>query len=156
MVLDFNWYRAITQCTGTVNILTTKLGAKIVRKGILPRRSVAFLQLWPNGWMDQDKEVGLGPGHIVLDGDPAPSPHSSLSPLFGPCLLWPNSRPSQQLLSSCKNQAQSECKHSLTFNVRRYVVMGTKHALISNPPNNAQLSYRPDALPDTEPTVSRH
>jgi len=30
----------------------------------------------PNGWMDQDAttgtEVGLGPGDIVLDGDPAP------------------------------------------------------------------------------------
>jgi len=28
--------------------------------------------------------------------------HSS-SPLFGPCLLWLNGRPSQQLLSSCHN-----------------------------------------------------
>jgi len=33
--------------------------------------------LWPNGWMDQDAtalamEAGLGPGDIVLDGDPAP------------------------------------------------------------------------------------
>jgi len=41
--------------------------------------------LWPNSWMDQDcgqtavwikmplgTEVGFGPGHIVLDGDPAP------------------------------------------------------------------------------------
>ena len=44
-------------------------------------------------------EVGLGPGHIVLDGDPAP-PQQHL-PTFGPCLLWPNGRPSQQLLSSC-------------------------------------------------------
>ena len=40
--------------------------------------------LWPNGWMDQDMplgtEVGLSPGHIVLDGNPAPhnnSPHFS-------------------------------------------------------------------------------
>ena len=37
-------------------------------------------------------QVGLGPGHIVLDGDPAPpspkghSPH----PIFGPYLLRPN------------------------------------------------------------------
>ena len=39
-------------------------------------------------------EVGLGPGHIVLDGDPAPSPKRgwtrSPSPIFGPFLLWPN------------------------------------------------------------------
>jgi len=49
------------------------------------------------------KEVGLGPVHIVLDGDPVGTqrPHSSPSPLFGPCLLWPNGRQSQQLWSCC-------------------------------------------------------
>jgi len=59
------------------------------------------------GWIEipLGMEVGLGPGDIVLDGDPARPPphgkgHSSLS-LFSPYLLWPNSRPSQQLLSSC-------------------------------------------------------
>ena len=38
-------------------------------------------------------EVGLGPGHIVLDGDPAgPFPKKGRSPpIFGPRLLWPNS-----------------------------------------------------------------
>jgi len=38
------------------------------------------------------KEVDLGPGHIVLGGDPVGTqrPHNSPSPLFGPCLLWPN------------------------------------------------------------------
>ena len=35
-------------------------------------------------------EVGLGPGHIVLDGDPAPQWGTALPPTFGPCLLWPN------------------------------------------------------------------
>ena len=34
--------------------------------------------MWPNGWTDHDATgygcTGLGPGHIVLDGDPA-SPH---------------------------------------------------------------------------------
>jgi len=37
-------------------------------------------------------EVGLGPGHIVLDGDPAPFPKRGQSPPpnFGPCLLRPN------------------------------------------------------------------
>jgi len=53
-LLEFNWYRAITQCRHPVNVLTTKLEIKIVRKRIPTRRSVAFLQLWPNGWMDQD------------------------------------------------------------------------------------------------------
>jgi len=50
------------------------------------------------GWikMPLGKEVGLGPGHIVLDGDPAP--HSSPSPLSAHA-YWPNGHPSQQLLS---------------------------------------------------------
>ena len=38
-------------------------------------------------------EVGLDPGHILLDGDPAP-------PFFGTCLLWPNGRPSELLLNT--------------------------------------------------------
>ena len=33
-------------------------------------------------------EVDLGPGHIVLDGDPAPpTKGAQQSPSFGPCLL---------------------------------------------------------------------
>ena len=37
-------------------------------------------------------QVGLGPGHIVLDGDPGSSPPKghNLYPIFGPYLLWPN------------------------------------------------------------------
>ena len=38
-------------------------------------------------------EIDLGPGHIVLDGDPAfPRERGTVDPpLFGPCLLWPRS-----------------------------------------------------------------
>ena len=36
-------------------------------------------------------EVDLGPGHIVLDGVPAPAKGAQQPPLFGPCLLWPRS-----------------------------------------------------------------
>ena len=56
------------------------------------------------GWikMPLGTEVGLGPSHIVLDGDPAPPPSKGTQPsIFGPCLLWPNGRPSQLLLSTC-------------------------------------------------------
>jgi len=37
-------------------------------------------------------EVGLSPGHIVLDGDTASFPQKGTEPpiFFGPCLLWPN------------------------------------------------------------------
>ena len=51
--------------------------------------------LWPNGWTDKmkvDMQVGLGPGHIALDGDPAPPPPKghNTPPVFGPYLLRPN------------------------------------------------------------------
>jgi len=39
--------------------------------------------LWPNRWMDQDatwQEVGVGPGHIVLDGDATPPPPNGHEP----------------------------------------------------------------------------
>jgi len=40
------------------------------------------------GWimMPLGTEVGLGPGYIVLDGDPA-SPQKGYTPHFWPCLL---------------------------------------------------------------------
>ena len=42
--------------------------------------------------MPLGREVGLGPGDIVIDGDPAPHPEKghSTPPFFSPCLLWPN------------------------------------------------------------------
>jgi len=45
------------------------------------------------GWtkMILGMQVALGPGHIVLDGDPAPPPPKGHSPpIFGPYLLRPN------------------------------------------------------------------
>jgi len=35
-------------------------------------------------------EVGLGIGHIVLDGTQLPPKKAHSPPFFGPCLLWPN------------------------------------------------------------------
>jgi len=66
-------------------------------------------------------EVGLSPGDIILDGDPAPpTERNTATPLFGPCLVWPkgwmdqnttwyggryfalaHGRAFQQLLNSC-------------------------------------------------------
>jgi len=47
--------------------------------------------LWPNGWTDQDEtwHAGIGPSHIVLDGDPVP-PKGAQPPIFGAYLLWSN------------------------------------------------------------------
>jgi len=53
--------------------------------------------------------VGLGPGHIVLDGDPPlHSERSTAAPTSRPCLLWPNGRPSQLLLSSFNSRFPGE------------------------------------------------
>jgi len=40
--------------------------------------------------MKLDMLVGLGRGHIVLDGDPTPPPKGAQPPIFGPYLLRPN------------------------------------------------------------------
>jgi len=76
-LFDFNWYRAITQCTRTVNVLTTKLGIKIVGKGIPTRRS-------------KPSALSLFCG---------PKGHSSL--LLLSHVYCGYGRPSQLLLSSC-------------------------------------------------------
>ena len=43
------------------------------------------------GWikMKLGMQVGLDPGQIVLNGDPAVSPKGAQPPIFGPCMLWP-------------------------------------------------------------------
>jgi len=55
------------------------------QKGAEPPVFILCL-LWPNGWMDQDGtwQVGLGPGHIVQEGDPAPLLKRGRAPN-----LWP-------------------------------------------------------------------
>jgi len=60
-------------------------------------------------------EVGLGPGDIVLDGNPAPS-RKGVQQLqfFGLSLLWTNGRPSQQLLGSCN---YSKCSRFYSCNL---------------------------------------
>ena len=46
-------------------------------------------------------EVGLGPGHIVLDGFPAIGKRGTAAPLFSAHTYCGHGRPSQLLLSSC-------------------------------------------------------
>ena len=69
------------------------------------------------GWikMPLGTEVGLGPGHIVLDGDPCSFPPKGAQQptLFGSFLLWPNGRLSQQLLSSCEYYLNSHFPFSI-------------------------------------------
>jgi len=59
-----------------------------------PQFSAHVYCVQTTGWikMALGMEVGLGLGHIVLDGDPAPLPKRGRehSPPFRPILLWPN------------------------------------------------------------------
>jgi len=73
-------------------------------------------------------ETGLGPGDIVLDGTQLP--HAQQPPLFGPRLLWPNGRPSQQLLSSCMHLGPEGRSHGLRCRAVRTGV-SVKSSLIS-------------------------
>jgi len=61
-----------------------------------------------NGWMDQDTTwYGGRPRprwHCVRWGPSSPTERGTAAhPSLGPCLLWPNGRPSQQLQSSCNS-----------------------------------------------------
>ena len=80
--------------------------------------------------MDQD-EIWYGgrsrASDIVLDGGSAPPPtKGARPPIFGRCLLWPNGRPSQLLLSSCSKLRLSAI---LCFkNLEIFTVGGVKTA----------------------------
>ena len=80
-------------------IMTPVCGNKHCRRLILAQWPTLLKTQKPAG-----TAVGHGPGDIVLYRDLAPPTEkgSTAPPLFGPCLLWPNGRPSQQLLSSCR------------------------------------------------------
>jgi len=71
--------------------------------------------IWSMSTVATGKQLAGSSCHLVRRYRPYPRPHCarwgtqlpsqkkghSSPPLFGPCLLWPNGRPSQQLLSSC-------------------------------------------------------
>jgi len=66
------------------------------KKGRSPQFAVNVYCGQTAAWIKIGTEVDLGPGHVLLDGDPALRKRDTTtpSPLFGPCLLW-------LLLSSC-------------------------------------------------------
>jgi len=55
-------------------------------------------------------QVGLDPGHIVLDADPAPHPPKGhIHPIFGPYLLWPNGWMDTSSVESDKTWDNPKC-----------------------------------------------
>ena len=89
-----------TTCVAQRHIHTSRFEATVC-KTVCHMLSVGCLSvspvcdvgvLWPNGWTDHNEtwhtgRPGLGPGHIVLDGNLAPPPHKGArggSPNFQP------------------------------------------------------------------------
>jgi len=92
------------------------------------------------GWIKMllGTEVGLGPGDIVLDGDPAPPQkkrRGTAHQIFSPCLLRPNGRPSQLLLSTCRLWFTKNRKKSADFLrlLKIKWVQITRHCVVSSP-----------------------
>jgi len=71
-------------------------------RGRAPQFSAHVYRGQTAGWikMPLGTKVGLSPGQIVLYEDLAP-PKGAHPQIFGPCLLWPDGRPSQLLLITC-------------------------------------------------------
>ena len=77
------------------------MGIQLPQMGHSPQFSAHVYGGQTDGWSKMPH--GTEAGHIVLDGNPAPSRkgHRSHPSLFGLCLLWPNGRSSQLLMSTC-------------------------------------------------------
>jgi len=58
-------------------------------------------------------KVDLDRGHIVTWGPSSPLPKGHSPTIFGPCLLWPNGRPSQLLLITCLTGSPCSCEYNL-------------------------------------------
>jgi len=66
-------------------------GPSSPQRGTTPQFSAHICCGQMAGWIKRPlgREVGLGPGNIVFDADPALS-QGAEPPIFGPYLLWPN------------------------------------------------------------------
>ena len=65
-------------------------GPSSPQRGTAPAPNFRPMSVMANGWMPPGSKVGLGPGNVVLDGDPAPPKKGTADPpLFGLCILWP-------------------------------------------------------------------
>ena len=89
---DATWYggrpRSTRHCV--------RCGPATLRENGTPTRTQFLAHVYCGqmaGWMKTPlgMQVDLVPGHIVLDGVPAPAKGEQQPPLFGSCLLWPRS-----------------------------------------------------------------
>ena len=105
--------------------------------GIDPCPIFSGCLLWSNGWMDQDgMEVGLGPGHIVLHGDPAPLPQKGAEPpIFGPILQRAQCSHCKRCISY-RNSVRLSVHPSVT---RRYCVKTTARSMVQFAPLDSKI-----------------
>jgi len=89
------------------------MGTQLPQRGTAPQFSAHVYCRQTAGWIKTPlgMVLCLGQGDIALDGDPAPPRKGAQQPppLFVPCPVWPNGRPSQLLLSSCISVSYMGC-----------------------------------------------
>jgi len=103
-----NKYKKLSMAKRSPISATAKLLCKVTTDGVFGRQfvkrfalcyrsvvclSVMFMHCGQTVGRIKTKlgmQVGLGPGHIVLDRYPAALPQSGTAPICGPYLLWPN------------------------------------------------------------------
>ena len=98
------------------------------------------------GWikMKLGMEVGLGPGHIVLHGDPAPLPQKGAeSPIFGPILQHAQCSHCKRCISYSNSVRLSVClsvRPSVRPSVtRRYYVKTTARSTVQFAPLDSKI-----------------
>jgi len=90
--LAYIWYEEIPLLSPYVSLTLTVFGRPFVKRFALCCGTIVLsCQTVERIKMKLGVQVGLGPGHIVLDGDPAP-PKGAQPPDFWLCPLWPNFR----------------------------------------------------------------
>jgi len=81
---DASWYRGRPRPRS--HCARWKLSSSFSKRGHSPQFSAHVCWHQTAGWikMPLGTKVGLGPGRILLHGDPAPPPKRGTAPIFGP------------------------------------------------------------------------
>jgi len=112
------------------------------KKGHSPQFSAPVCFCKTAGWIKIPlaTEVGLGPGDIVLDGDPALQKGGTAPrPIFGLCPLWPNGGASQLLLRTCYNRPKSHETSNKTFVCYAYDGPAFSSSIVTIPHCNTRV-----------------
>jgi len=115
---DATWHLELDRARPRSRRHCVRWGTQLPQKGHRPPIFGPCL-LWPNGWwikMLPGQEVGLGPGHIVLQGDPAPPQKGAQASNFRPMSI-----------EAKRSPISATAEHLLTLN---YYLLEKKVAFI--------------------------